>query len=104
MSNKSKVKTNARKIDQVAKVVAKQVDVPIVRTTLDAQVHLAPKGTRTIVDIARELNLTPKNARRILRSMKAQGSIPDYAHDKGNRHYLTDAQIDAYKARVMRTR
>jgi hypothetical protein len=105
MSNKSKKATQVRKVAQVAKVVAKNVDVPVVRTTPDAIVHQAPIGTRTIVDVARELNLTPKNARRILRAMKANKSIPDYQeHVKGNRHYLTSAQIDAYKARVMSRR
>lgn len=99
MSNKSKKATVARKQAQVTKQVAKVADV--VRVTPDTIVHSAPKGTRTIVDIARDLNLTPKNARRILRAMKASKTLPDYDHTKGNRHYLTPAQEKAYIARVM---
>ena len=104
MSSKSKKVTVARKVERAVKAQAQTPDVPVVRTTPDAVVHLAPKGTRTIVDVARELNLTPKNARRILRAMKASKTLPDYDHTKGNRHYLNAKQIDAYKARVLARR
>ena len=105
MSSKSKKATVARKTQQVTKQVAKVAPVaPVVRVTPDTIIHSAPLGTRTIVDIARDLNLAPKNARRILRAMKAQGLIPEYSHTKGNRHYLSPEQEKAYVARVMSRR
>lgn len=102
MSNKSKKATQARKVEQVAKAIVQAQ--PVVRVTPETVVHVAPIGTRTIVDIARDLNLTPKNARRILRSMKAQKSVPDYDHTKGNRHFLSPDQENAFKSRVMSRR
>ena len=88
MSNKAKEQTVTRNRARKAKAT-------------ETQVNVAPK---TIVAIASELNLTPKNARRILRSMKANKSVPDYAHEKGNRHFLNAEQESAFRARVMKGR
>ena len=112
MTNKSKATTVARKQARAVKaspvvqapVKASKASVPVVSVTPDTIVNVAPKGTKTIVQIAREHNLAPKNARRILRDMKAKGTLPEYDHTKGNRHYLTPVQEQAYVARIMSRR
>lgn len=91
MSKKSKATTVARKASRAAKVAAQVAPVATPALT----------SGRTITQIAADLGLSPKNARRILRRVKSSlADSVDYQHSKGDRHVLNAKQEQAFRAIV----